>query len=517
MILSDGITNHHRGGRRDRVSILTLDGLHGHLLDQFDPKMPNVAIGGAALISAEIRRKREEAGELLLLSGGDFFQGPPIATRFDGEPVIRYMNRDRFDAMTLGNHDFDKGQSILSERIGQARFPVLAANLLDSQTGRHVSETSGHELGAVKEYFVKKIGPCTVCVVGLMKADSSKTTHPDNVNGLRFEEPQETLSRLVPRICEKEQPDVIVLQYQLLREGGTDLVAQAAELAEDHSGRPIPVILMGGHSYHDFEEPRVGNNTLMLQSGDRGQELSELDLKLAPGTAQVVGFEHRRVPITSETLKPDPAVAALIESYKKKLDAHLNEVVADNETTLTRDKNVDSPLGNLVTDIMRETSGADVAVMPGGSLKDDIEAGPVDVAEVYSAFPFESHVVNLELSGANIRRLMEESVGLVAKKVLQVSGLHVTFDPEKPPGERIIDITQPDGQPIDDQKMYKVAADDFLIAGGDNYTAMKGMPNQRGERVQDLLVQTLRNRGRIPTQPAGERIKAACSVERRSA
>ena len=492
---------------------MTLDGFHGHLLDHFDPQKPDVAVGGAALISSEISRKRAEVGEMLLLSGGDFFQGPPIATRFDGEPVIKYMNRDKFDAMTLGNHDFDKGQGILSQRIGQARFPVLAANLLDSQTGKHVSESAAHALGGVKEYFIKKIGPCTVAVIGLMKADSCKTTHPDNVDGLRFEEPSETLTRLMPQLCEKENPDVIVLQYQLLREGGTDLVAQAAELAEDASGRPIPVILMGGHSYHDFQEPRVGNNTLMLQSGDRGEELSELDLKLAPGTAQVVGFEHRRVPINSATLQPDPAVAAMIKSYADKLDAHLTEVVAQNEAPLTRDKSVDSPLGNLVTDIMRESTGSDVAVMPGGSLKDDIEAGPVDVNEVYSAFPFESHVVKVELSGSTIKQLMEESVGLVAKKVLQVSGLQVTFDPEKPVGERILEIKTQDGKPLKADQMYQVAADDFLIAGGDNYTAVRNVPSKRGERVQDLLVAQLRNRGHIPTQPAGERLRVACSLQ----
>lgn len=499
-------------GVRDRVSILTLDGLHGHLLDHFDPKTPDVAIGGAALISSEIRRKRQEVGELLLLSGGDFFQGPPISTKFDGEPVIRYMNRDRFDAMTLGNHDFDKGQNVLSERIGQARFPVLAANLLDANTGRHISDSGQHPLSGVKEYFIKKIGPCTVCVIGLMKSDSCNTTHPDNVNGLRFELPAETLERIIPQVCEKENPDVIVLQYQLLREGGTDLVAQAADLAEEHSGKPVPVVLMGGHSYHDFQEPRVGNNTLMLQSGDRGEELSELDLKLAPGTAQVVGFEHRRVPITSQTLEPDPEVTIMLASYREKLDKHLTEVVAHNDAPLTRDKNIDSPLGNLVTDIMRDATGSDVAVMPGGSLKDDIEPGPVDVAEVYSAFPFESHVVNVELSGAQLRKLMEESVALVAKKVLQVSGLQVTFDPDKPAGARVLEITRPDGTPLKDDQNYRVAADDFLLAGGDNYTTMKGMRSRLGEKVQDLLVNELRTRGSIPAQPTGDRIRPACSL-----
>ncbi|GMU54707.1 MAG: hypothetical protein AMXMBFR33_38530 [Candidatus Xenobia bacterium] len=502
-----------KGGLRDRVSIVTMDGLHGCLLDQYDPKTPGLVTGGAALLSSEIRRKRQEAGELLLLSGGDFFQGPPISTMFDGEPVIRLMNRDRFDAMTLGNHDFDKGQQVLSQRIQQAQFPVIAANLLDDATGRHISESAGHALAKVGEYFTKKIGLCTVAVIGLMKEESGKTTHPDNVNGLRFEDPVETLSRLVPKICEEERPDVLVLQYQLLREGGTDLAAQAAELAEEASGKPIPVVLMGGHGYTDFQEPRVGENTLVVQSGDRGEELSELDLRLAPGTAQVVGFEHRRVPINSAELEPDPEVMQLLEGYKARLGERMGEVVAHNEAPLTRDKVKDSPLGNLVTDLLRDATGSDVAVIPGGSLKDDINPGPVDVGEVYSAFPFDSHVVKVDMTGRDLKRLMEESLSLKAGKVLQVSGLEISFDPEKPPGERIVEINTPDGKPLGDDQVYHVTADDFLLAGGDNYTAMKAREAEHGHRVRDVLVDQMRQRGTIALHLGGDRIREACAVK----
>lgn len=187
----------------------------------------------------------------------------------------------------------------------------------------------------------------------------------------------------------------------------------------------------------------------------------------------------------------------------------MSEVVAHTEAPLTRDKNADSPLGNLLTDLVREATGTDVAVIPGGSLKDDIEPGPVDVGEVYSAFPFESHVVKVDLKGSDLKKLMEESVSLVAKKVMQVSGLQVTFNPDRPAGQRLVEVRQEDGTPIRDDQTYRVAADDFLLAGGDNYTAVRGMPSHLGDKVQDLLVRQLRSRGTIGAQPAGERIRAA--------
>lgn len=496
-----------------RVPILELDGFHGHLLPHVDPEVPGT-VGGAARISAEIRRKREEDGEILLLSGGDFFQGPPISTAFDGQPVVQVMNVDRFDAMTLGNHDFDKGIQVLASRLHDADFPILAANLLDARTGKHVSQ-GAHALGKVREYATKTIRGAKLAVVGLMKQDTARWTHPDNVKGLAFEDPAKTLERLVPDLMQRENPDVLVLHYPLLQHA-PDLARRAQEAAREATGRAPFVLVVGGHNYEQYASPVREGDTMILEGTDRGAHVNAIDLRFDPRRRRVVGHEHERIAINDET-PADPTVRDIVARYQRCLDEVYDRPVVKALTDLTRARHVDSPLGNLVTDVMRKVSGSDVAFLASGSIKSELPAGLLKIKDLAAALPFDNRLVVFELTGAQLKGLLEESASRKAgDKILQMSGLQMIYDPAAPVGQRVLQARLHDDRLIQDDALYRVAADDFLQAGGDNITAFRDVPcSAQGARVRDLVIEDLARRGKVASRgnrrvmmvPAGSLIR----------
>lgn len=487
-----------------RIPILELDGFHGHLLDRVDPTSPSSKVGGAARISAEIRDRRDEVGDVLLLSGGDFFQGPPISTVFAGEPVIRVMNHDRFDAMTLGNHDFDQGVPVLADRVSEAHFPILAANLMDERTGRHVSE-GDHPLARVKPYAVKELHGARVAVIGMMKPDTPQWTHPDNVRGLQFEPPSRTLQRLVPEIMHLEKPDVVVLHYPLLHHA-PDLAREIQQAAREATGQAPFVLVVGGHNYPEYASPRQDSGTMILEGTDRGAHVNSLDLRFDPRARRVVGFQHERVAITQDT-PSDPHVQDLVDRYKERLGGFLDRQVVLATSPLTRERHVDSPLGNVVTDVMRQLTGADIAFLASGTLKSDLPAGVLSVGDLMGALPFDNRIVLYEMTGTQVRQALEESASRRGgNKILQMSGLRMIYDPEAPIGQRVLQAQFDDGSPLVDGDTYRVAADDFLQVGGDNYGVFgQAQASPPGAKVRDLVIEELSRQEEVAAS-GGQRV-----------
>lgn len=478
-----------------RIPIMELDGFHGHLLPHVDPDTPGT-VGGAARISGEIRRKRDEDGEILLLSGGDFFQGPPISTAFDGQPVVQVMNVDRFDAMTLGNHDFDKGIQVLAERVRDAEFPILGANLLDLRTGAHVSQ-GRNALSGVREYALKTMKGAKLAVVGLLKQDTPHWTHPDNVKGYAFEDPAKTLDRLVPELMNRENPDILVIHYPLLQHA-PELARRAQEAARTATGHAPFVLVVGGHNYEQYARPVRDGDTMILEGTDRGAHLNEIDLRYDPRTRRVVGHEHDRIAITDDT-PADPTVKDLVDRYQVRLDEVFEKPVVKALTSLTRERHVDSPLGNLVTDIMRQRSGSDIAFLASGSLKAELPRGILKIKDFVGALPFDNRIVLYDMTGAQIKRVLEESASRKGgDKILQMSGLQMMYDPAAPVGQRVVAARFHDDRLIQDDRTYRVAADDFLQAGGDNYTVFAEAPSSaKGAKIRDLVVEELSRRGTV--------------------
>lgn len=425
------------------IRILYLNDFHG-FAEPYKPIGSDRMLGGVAHLSAEANKLRRERPSLFL-AAGDMIQGNNWANLTLGESVIELMNLMKFDAMVVGNHEFDFGQDILKKRISEAKFSVLGANVVG--------------LKLLKPYVIKESGGIKIAILGVVTDETAVSTHPRNVAGLKFIPPDAAVKKYMTGLRNKSDI-IIVLSH----------IGYSADrlLAEKVKGIDI---IVGGHSHTKLLKPVVIGNTIIVQAWEHAKALGVLDLVIEDG--KIIGFDGHL-----EEIKPDPnnedrAVMELVERYNRKIDSVLDETIGeaavglDGENVRKRETN----LGDLVADIMRSASGADAAIINGGGLRASINRGEIKIKDIYTVLPFDNYIVAVKLTGKQIREALEHGVSAVeeaAGRFPQVSGINFTYSRSAKPGSRVKDIVIGD-KPLEAGKEYIVATNDFLAAGGDGY------------------------------------------------
>lgn len=438
------------------IRILHLNDFHGFVRPTTAVSMSRPS-GGAARLAEEINRLRAEKPSLLL-AAGDMIQGDSWANLTSGAAVIDLMNLLRFDAMTTGNHEFDFGQEILKERIRQASFPLLAANV------------SGLE--PLQPYTIINRGGLRIGIIGLVTDETPETSHPRNTSGLIFTSPFGRAAELVREL--RTKTDLIVLLTHL---GHTEERALAEKLNGPLSAAPHNsmltgnLLIIGGHSHTRVEHPAQIGTNYVAQAWEHGKTLGVIDVTVDDG--RIVSCVGRLEEITPAPGSGDPKVAQLVKQYEERTDATLNRVVATVAVDLQKDgiRRQETNLGNLIADIVRETSGAQVAIINGGSIRTGIARGPVTMRTIYNVLPFNSYVVAVRMSGRQLRETLEHGVSGIEKgegRFPQVSGLQFLLDPSRPAGRRVGPIVVA-GAAVEENREYVVATLDFMAAGGDGY------------------------------------------------
>jgi 5'-nucleotidase/UDP-sugar diphosphatase len=433
------------GARVVTLRLLYVNDFHG-FAEPYQPLGSQELLGGAAYLAGAVDRLR--AGQpTLLLAAGDMIQGNNWANLFKGKSSIELMNAMQFDAMVVGNHEFDYGQKVLRERLREARFPVLGANVKG--------------LPGLKPYIIKEIQGVRVAIIGVVTADTPTSTHPRNVAGLKFAPPAAAVARCLKGL--KGKADLVVVLSHIGYAADRALAAQV----------PGIDVIIGGHSHTRLETPAVVNHTIIGQAWEHAKALGVLDLDLKDG--KIVKFSGHLQEIKPIFGQEDKAIEKIVEKYSQKVDAVLDRTVGETEVDLdgehgpTRETN----LGDLVADIMRSAAGAEAALINGGSLRASIHRGPIQAKEVYTALPFDNYVVAIRLTGQQVQESLEHGVSGLAERAgrfPQVSGLSFTYSPQAAAGSRVREVTM-NGRPLDPQVRYVVATNDFLAAGGDGYRA----------------------------------------------
>jgi 2',3'-cyclic-nucleotide 2'-phosphodiesterase (5'-nucleotidase family) len=432
-------------GREVSLRILYVNDFHG-VAEPQQVAGSQELLGGVAYLAHEVARLRQEK-PTLLLAAGDMFQGNAWANLFLGESSLALMNLMGFDAMAVGNHDFDYGQEMLKKRINKANFPVLGANV--------------EGLKGLKPYVIKEVQGLKVGVIGVVTPDTPVASHPKNVMGLKFLPPGAVLDKYLPEL--KKQADLVIVLSHIGYEVDRQLAAQVPGLG----------VIVGGHSHTKVLEPAVVNGAIIVQAWEYAKALGVLDLTLAAG--KIKDFQGRLVMIKPEPGREDQAAARLVGKYAAQvnlaLDKKVGEATVDLDVRGVRER--ETNVGNLIADIMRQTAGAQAAILNGGSLRADIAKGPITMKNIYAALPFDNYLVAIKLTGKQIRESLEHGVSGEpgrAGRFPQVSGLTFTYNPRAPVGARVREAAIA-GEPLDPGKEYTVATNDFLAAGGDGYQA----------------------------------------------
>jgi len=462
-------------------------------------------LGGAAQLSTLVNRIRERERPVFLLDAGDMFTGS-LSFLSRGEVLMEMMMAMRYDAMAIGNHEFDYGAVNFERQMNRVPFPVLAANIVHRGTSHRYSrpwtilERDGVRLG----------------VIGVIGLDARSVALPAGITELDFTDPVAAVKAGVAEL-EGSVDLVVVLTHQ----GKTGPMQTDSEARSDvqrdfdedqRLAGAVPGIdvLIGGHAHRGIEQPWVHpeTGTLVVQTYGYGTRLGYLRVRARDG--RVTTHDGRLLEVRSDDLPPDPVVEARLAPYRERAATVIGETVGTLTQRLVRDYRAESSLGSFVADVMRQEYGAEVAIENAGGLRADLPAGPVTKGHVLDALPFVNSVVTMELTGAQLRAVVEQGLTL-ERGMVQVSGLRASYDLALPPGRRLVSL-EVAGAPVDEARRYRVATNSFLAQGGDLYTTfLQGEKTvDGGELLSDVVIRHLRGRrtvgppapGRLVPRPA---------------
>jgi 5'-nucleotidase len=478
------------GSRRTvDVQILGLNETHGQLVP-LDREGRDA--GGGPALAAYLAREEARNRRTLIIDSGDFMQGPPISSFFQGRSTVEVFNRIGVDAVAVGNHEFDWGRDTLAERIDQATFPLLAVNIVDERTG-DVPD-------GIQPYVVEKLRGVKVGVIGVANPDTKNVTLPSATEGLRFldlDETADAVNAAVQRLRDRGVETIVVAAHQGLTsvtEGAlADLVRQLSTEVD---------LVLGGHIPLAFETTINGIKVVQPFGNTRGY--ADVTLTVDRRTKDVVDLSAELDPTWTDAVEPDPQVRAIVDRYQERVTDVLGRTVGETRTEITRQAG-ESEMGNFVTDSMRTyLAGVDFAFTNSGGLRADIDAGPITLEELYGVLPFNNTLVTMDLTGEQVRQALEEGIS-ERYGIVQVSGLTWAYDDSAPAGSRVVRVTLPDGSAVDPAATYRIATNNFMAAGGDAFTTLTEGENvvDTGTNVIDTVVRYLEENSPVDPQVEG--------------
>ena len=426
----------------------------------------------------EVRAEKENA---LLLDAGDVFSGTLYFRQYQGLADLWFMNELGFDAMTLGNHEFDKDSKTLANFIKEMNFPMVSSNV--SVTGdadleplvKNEIGTPG-EGGNIYPAMIKDVDGEKVGIFGLTTPDTAFISNPGE--NVEFENPASKATSTIEMLKNEGVNKIIALSHLGY--------AQDLELAEEVDGIDV---IVGGHSHTVLEEPVVIEKeepTVIVQAGEYLNLLGLLDVSF---NGEGVITQHSGEVLDLTAYQEDADALAKVEEFKAPLEELKSEVVGNSEVALNGERadvrRKETNLGNLIADGMvaraNESVETYIGLQNGGGIRASIDAGEITLGEVLTTMPFGNQLVTLDLTGQEIVDALEHSVSRVEGQdapgeFLQVSGIKYKYDVNKPAGERVwfVEVKTSNGfEKIDSDKMYSVATNAFTANGGDGYTMFK--------------------------------------------
>ena len=438
----------------EHFQILTVNDFHGFLL-------PNDSLPGINKLAGCIQQKRaDNPDRTLLLSAGDMMQGTMQSNLLYGTIDFSIMNYLNFDAMTIGNHEFDWTIDKLRERKQQANFPLLSANIFYKGTTNIPSF-------CVPYTIVERDG-VKIAVIGVTTMETPITTVPANVSELTFAAPSAIVNRLAEQLRKQGCTIVIVLAHMGVNRNSDVLTGEAADLAKRIKG--IDLIVCG-----HIHKPAIGyvNGIPLVQAYWAGQALGIVDLHYSLGEKRVIGATVRLADAAEiARAQSDTGVAAICNTDLPAIQKIAGRVIGHTNDGLFNDKGATltvSPLGQFVTDEILTTAQADVAFMNAGALRVPLAPGDITVGDVYAIMPFDNTLFKLKMTGAQIIQVLNYGLGNSKIGTMQFAGLNVELK-QRDDAYSIEKVSLSNGQPLDDKREYQVVTNDFCATGGDGYT-----------------------------------------------
>ena len=492
---------------KDLVLVHTND-VHGRIVEEKGRDKTTSVVGDAKLATVIENERAKKDQTTVVLDAGDAFQGLPISNSTKGEARAEILNKMNYDAMAVGNHEFDFGLDEAKKYKQILKFPLLSSNT-------YVNGARLFEASTIIDKD-KSVKGDEVVVIGVTTPETATKTHPKNVQGVTFKDPIPEVLNVVKEIQAKAKATGDDYKtYVVLAHLGVDTTTpnewRGSTLADELSKSPLlkgkRVVVIDGHS-HTVESKTYGDNVTYNQTGSYLNNIGKVTLKPNSllGTPSLIKASE------TTNVTPNAEVKKLVDKIKAKYDAENAVVVVKNspvELSGTRE-NVrvrETNLGNVVADSLYEygqtgfKNKADIAVTNGGGLRETIAKDkPITKGSVIAVLPFGNTISQISVTGKDVLAMFEKSLGSIlqvdkaGKNVLDengqpllepsggflhVSGAKVYYDTNLPSGKRVLRVEVKNHDTgaydrLDLNKTYYLTTNDFLAAGGDGYTMLGG-------------------------------------------
>jgi len=481
-----------------KITILHTNDHHGHF---WRNEYGEYGLAAQKTLVDSIRQQvAEQGGSVLVLSGGDINTGVPESDLQDAEPDFRGMNLIGYDAMAVGNHEFDNPLTVLRQQEQWAKFPFLSANIYQKSTGERL----------FKPWALFKRQDLKIAVIGLTTDDTAKIGNPEFFTDIEFRKPAEEAKLVIQELQQTEKPDVIIAATHM---GHYDNGAHGSNAPGDvEMARSLPegslAMIVGGHSQNpvcmasDNKKqveyvpgtpcaPDRQNGIWIVQAHEWGKYVGRADFEFRNGEMKLVNYQlipvnlkkkvtwdngkSERILYTPE-IAENPKMLSLLSPFQSKGKAQLEVKIGNVNGHLEGDRSkvrfVQTNLGHLILAAQMARTGADFAVMSGGGIRDSIEAGDITYKDVLKVQPFGNTLVYIDMPG----KAVVEYLTAVAQKTPD-SGAYPQFANVSfiASGSTLRDL-KIKGEPVDPNKTYRMATLSFNATGGDGYPSIADQP-----------------------------------------
>ncbi len=510
--------------QRVQITVLGTTDLHGNIypIDYYTNKPDN---RGLAKVATLIKRVRREQPNVVLIDSGDTIQGTPLES-FHGrknnqpiDPMMLAMNSLQYDAMAVGNHEYNFGLKVLEKARSEAKFPWLSGNTYEISTGKT----------HYQPYVIKEIAGVRVGILGLTTPGVPNWDNPPNYAGLEFHNPIIEAKKWVRIMRTRERADVVIVSMHMglgedLRTGEVNPGQVPHENEAVSIARQVPGIdaIFMGHTHRETPSVYI-NGVLLTQANHWGRHLARADLYLEKRVNRwrVVAKGARTIPV-DDRVEPDPEILKLAEPYDRETQNWLSRTIGESaeELTAREARFRDSAIIDLIQKVQLEAGKADVSMVAVFNSEARIAKGPVSVRDIAGLYVYENTLVVLEVTGQQLKEALEHSAryfktytpGKPIREQIDekipaynfdiAEGVTYDLDISKPMGQRILNLTFKGQQVKPDQK-FRLATNNYRVNGGGGYSMYKSAPvvYRSSEEIRELIIDWLERHKTVPIEP----------------
>ncbi|BBB91227.1 MAG TPA: 5'-nucleotidase C-terminal domain-containing protein [Methylomusa anaerophila] len=533
-----------------KISVLATSDIHGHIID-WNYLIPKTDDVGLAKIYTLVKRERQANPYTILVDAGDMLQGTPLttyyakSTNWKVHPMVQMYNFMGYDALTLGNHEFNYGTQYLAKAIAGANFPVLSANTYDIKTGKIWPAVKPYTIKQVEANVDNKKVKIKIAIIGVTTKAIPNWENEQNYAGLEFRDQVETVKAIVEKIKDKVDA-IVVVSHSGVEIEGQESIPGENQVAAIAQACPEISLIVSGHKHQVLDNNTVIkdankqvlyghsaiNGVAIVSPGRWGNYLAKADLTFTKFGNRYWFTNATTSNIPTVGVAPDRELSNIAWPYHDATLQYLNSTIGKAAETFNSDKATvqDTAMIDLVNDVQRYYTKADLSAAAMFNPKAVIKAGPVKLQDISSLYLYENFLYAVKINGAQLKQYLEHAAryykqfkpGDIAVGTNgqdgsisdynydMIQGVKYTIDISQPIGSRIKNLTYKD-TPVKENDVFSLALNDYRFNGGGGYMAAMGfdkghMPEVTFDsqkafgdegQVRELLIRYVKEKGTI--------------------